>query len=101
MVSGPRIVPAVPSVVTVTIVAAEQPNPFVYAIVAVPTVTPVTTPPEVMDAIPEALLLHAPPLVASVNVIVPPWQIIAGVGLIAVGKGFTVIAVVVKHVPIE
>ena len=99
MVNGPMMLPAEPSVVTVTIVVAEQPKLFVYAIIAVPVATPVTEPPEVMLAIPEALLLHVPPPVASVKVVVPPRHTSAGSGLIAKGFGLTLIIVVVKQVP--
>ena len=58
--------------------------------VANPPETPVTTPPAVMEAMPAALLLHAPPPVASVNVIVPPVHTSAGTGAIAAGLGLTV-----------
>jgi hypothetical protein len=38
----------------------------------VPDVTPVTVPPEVTVATDVLLLVHAPPVVASVSVVVPP-----------------------------
>ena len=52
---------------------------------------PVTTPPELTDAMPVALLLQVPPTVPSVNGSVPPRQTTAGVGVIASGAAFTVI----------
>jgi hypothetical protein len=56
----------------------------------VPPATPVTTP--VVDttvAIVVVPLVQVPPLVASVNVVVSPWQTLV-VPLMAVGSGFTV-----------
>ncbi len=82
-----RIVPG--ALFTVATVVTEQPA-IVYEIVAVPTVLPVTTPPDVTEAMPEALLLHAPPAVASVSVAAPPKQIVTGVGVTAAGVGLTV-----------
>ena len=80
------------AVFTVATVLAEQPA-IVYLIVAVPTVLPVTTPPAETEAMPEALLLHAPLAVASVNVAVPPKHTVTGVGVIAAGVGLTVTVV--------
>jgi hypothetical protein len=45
--------------------------------VTVPLATPVTTPLELIEAIAELLLLHVPPLTASVNVVVKPLQTVA------------------------
>jgi hypothetical protein len=47
-----------------------------YVILAVPIATPDTTPVDETEAIPEALLAHTPPGVASVSVIVVPVQIV-------------------------
>ena len=88
------------AVFTVATVVAEHPA-IVYNIVAVPTELPVTTPPAVIEATPVVLLLHAPPLDASVKVAVPPRQTVTGVGLIAEGVALTVTVVVEEHVPME
>lgn len=72
------------AVFTVAMVDTEHPA-IVYNIVAVPTELPVTTPPAETDAMPVALLLHAPPAVASVKVVVPPKQTVTGVGAMAIG----------------
>ena len=61
----------------------------VYVIVAVPFATPVTIPVEPTVAIPVLLLLQVPPVVASVNAIVEPWQTDAG-PVIAAAVGYTV-----------
>lgn len=90
---------AVGVVFTETIVAAEQP-PAVYKIVAVPPETAVTTPPAEIVATDGATLLHAPPPVASVSVMLLPTQTLTGVGLIADGVGLTVTVVVEEQVPI-
>ena len=57
--------------------------------VAVPTPFPVTTPPDVIDAMPALLLLQMPPPVASVKVALPPRHILMGTGVIAAGLGPT------------
>lgn len=75
---------------TVATRVAEHPA-IVYEIVAVPTPFPVTTPPPVTDAIAAALLLHTPPAVASVNVTLPPRQMVTGAGVMAAGEALTVI----------
>ena len=64
---------------------------------AVPEAAPLTMPPATVAA--PLLLLHAPPEVASVNVTVPPMQILADVGDIAAGPATTVTVFVVKHDP--
>ena len=72
----PEIVPADGSGLTViAAVATAVPQLFVteYDIVAVPAVPPVTTP-ALTAAIVELLLVQAPPLTASVNVVVEPEQ---------------------------
>ena len=58
---------------------------------AVPAVTPVTTPVvEFTVATPVVLLLHVPPAVASASVMVWYWQTTVG-PVIATGREFTVI----------
>ena len=68
--------------------------------VAVPAATPVTTPVLATVAIPVALLLHAPPVVPLVNVVVPPAHTVA-VPVIepALGKGLTVTTLVTTALP--
>jgi hypothetical protein len=57
---------------TVTITVELQPPDTIYDIIAVPALTPVTTPvPEAAVAIPEALLLHVPLGVVFESVVVP------------------------------
>lgn len=80
------------AVLIVATVLAEQPE-IVYLIVAVPTALPVTMPPAETEAIPEALLLQAPPGVASVKAAVPPKHTVTGVGVIAAGVALTVTVV--------
>src|SRR5207248_2544157 len=60
-------------VFTVTVAMATQ-LPNVYDITDVPALTPVTTPPAVIVATLVVTLLHVPPPVASVSVIVEPVQ---------------------------
>ena len=64
---------------------------------AEPPETPVNTPVVVpIVAMPIALELQVPPLVASLNVVDVPAQMLV-VAVIAAGSGFTVIVVVTKH----
>lgn len=90
-------------VVTVIVLIAEQPKPFVYDMVAVPAAIPVTIPvrlPTVATGI--LLLVHTPPGLASDSVTVVPEHIFTGVdGVIADGGAFTVTVAVTKHVPTE
>ena len=62
---------------------------MVKVTVAVPAVPPVSTPPEVMEAVPDGVTLQVPPLVVSVRVMVASEQTAAG-PLIAPGRAFTV-----------
>ena len=77
----PLRVPADAGAVTVTdlvaVAFAQPPVPFlVYVMIAVPAVTPLTTPVEAFTvAIPVALLDQLPPDTVEVNVVVPPTQI--------------------------
>jgi hypothetical protein len=58
--------------------------------VALPSALPVTTPPDT-DAMPDALLDHVPPVVASLSVTVVPRQILIGPdGVMAAGEVLTV-----------
>ena len=76
----PLRVPADGVAVTVTdlvaVAFAQPPVPFlVYVMIAVPAVTPLTTPVEAFTvAIPVALLDQLPPDTVEVNVVVPPTQ---------------------------
>ena len=68
---------------------------------AVPDATPVTSPPDVTDAIPGALVLHVPPEVASVKVVLLPAHT-TGLPAIAAGDAVTVISLVtVQPLPNE
>src|ERR1035437_9634616 len=74
---------------TVSTVVALHPVPRVYFIVDVPAATPVTTPaPETVTFV-VLLLLHTPPAVASLKVVVEPLQTLVAPA-IAAGKGFIV-----------
>jgi hypothetical protein len=62
----------------VTTIVARHPVDNVYVIVAVPVATPVTIPlVNPMVATDVALLLHVPPVVELVNVVVPPEHALA------------------------
>jgi hypothetical protein len=102
-VAVPVMVPASGSGLTVTIcVATAVPQLFVtvYDIVAVPADTPVTTPLVLTVAIPEAPVLHVPPLTELLNVVVLPAQTVAmPVIAPASGSGLTVTICVVTAVP--
>lgn len=63
---------------------------------AVPAATPVTIPVDPTVATNELLLLHAPPVVVSVSVVLSPAQTLA-VPPMAAGKLFTVTTVVVAQ----
>ena len=81
---------------------AVQPVPNEYVIVAVPGLTPVTSPvAELMAAIAVLLLLHVPPAVALVKVVVVPAHS-PDTPLMAEGTATTVIVfVTVQPVPRE
>ncbi len=83
----PVIAPGAVLITTVT--EAVQP-PSVYIIVALPAVTPDTRPPEVTVATAVLLLVHVPPVAASVNKEVAPEHIPVE-PRIAAGDGVTVI----------
>ena len=63
--------------------------------VAVPVTIVEVIPPET-EAIPDALLLHVPPLVASLKPVVNPWHTVK-VPRIGVGKAFTVTTAVMMQ----
>lgn len=78
---------------TVTGVVAKQPVPKVYEIIGVPVANPATIPvPAPTDPSAGLLLLHVPPVVPSLNVVVEPTHtfvvpvITAGLGLTVIGK---------------
>ena len=61
-----------------------------------PPVTPVTTPPAVIVATAGVALLHVPPAVALLNVVVEPAHTLV-IPVIAAGNGLTVTVVVTTH----
>ena len=81
---------------TVMTVVAMQPVARVYVdtqVLGIPTIAPVAIPEdEPMVAIAVLLLLHVPPVGASLNVIVDPEQTLLGPEIFP-GNGFTVIVV--------
>ena len=83
---------------TVTTAKAAQPVLLVYAIVAVPAATPVTSPAGLIVAVVAGVLLHIPPAEASASKAVLPRHIF-NVPLIAAGWATTVINWVAKHPP--
>ncbi len=86
-------------VFTVTAFVAKQPVLNVYVIVAVPAATPDTTPDvELTLAVPDALLVHTPPVGDEDNVVVDPTQTVA-VPDIVPGNAFTVTTLVTKQLP--
>ena len=89
-------------VLTVTVMPVEQPVGIVYLIIAMPGVTPVTTPvlkPTVAMA--GVLLLQVPPGIASLTVIAVPMHKTEG-PTIGAGSGLTLTTVVVEQpVPSE
>ena len=82
---------------TESIVVLIQPAVDVYVIIEVPAPTPVATP--VVEPIVATVvvpLLHVPPTVEVLNVVVAPWQILV-VPVIAAGNGITVNVLTVKQ----
>ena len=100
VVVPPTHILAVPAIaggpeVTVTVSVEIQLPPREYEIVAVPTATPVTTPvvyPTV--AFDVLLLVHVPPVTASLRLVVAPTQMLV-TPLTGPGAGLTVTVVVV------
>lgn len=92
-IAVPVIAPATGNGLIVTITVAIHPAGNVYVIDVVPAVLPVTMPVVPMEALP-LLLLHPPPVVTSVNIVVAPWHT-TGIPLIADGNELTVTTVVV------
>ena len=85
---------------TVTTFEATQPVARVYVIADVPDATPVITPvEEPMVAIVVTPLVHVPPPVASLRVVVKPAQTVA-IPVIDDGNGLTVTITVAKQ-PVE
>ena len=83
------------SAFTSTIAERLQP-PTVYIIEVVPALRPVTTP--AVDTVPTAgvLLLHVPPVVVLVSVVVPFTQMLV-IPVITAGNGFTVSTAVLRQ----
>ena len=98
-ITGVDGVRAAGAAMTVTIVVAEQ-LPSEYAMVAVPAATPLTIPPDVTVAMLVALLLHVPPVTASVSVIVVPVQTADEDGEMAAAPDITVTVLIAKQLPI-
>jgi hypothetical protein len=67
--------------------------------IAVPGLTPLTTPVEPTVAMDKLLLAHTPPAVVSARVVVEPAHTLI-VPVMLTGNGFTVTTVVVKPVPV-
>ena len=86
---------------TVMVVTAAQPDAGIYVIVAVPAETPVAIPePDPIVAMLVALLLHVPPLIGLLSVVLPPMHIWV-VPVIAGDGGVTVITpVTAQPVPV-
>ena len=85
-------------------VATAVPQPLVteYEIVAAPTPTPDTRPPELTVATLMSLLLHTPPVAAVVNEAGVPIHRLEGPVMVpALGERLTVTDAVLKQVPIE
>lgn len=82
---------------TVTIAVVKQPVPNEYEIVVLPADTPCTVP-VVASILPTVgvLLLHVPPVVLLLSVVVAPWHTV-NTPVIAAGTGFTVTTDVVTH----
>lgn len=77
------------NVLTVISKVTRHPVGKVYEIVIVPGVSPVTTPPVLMDPTAGALLLQVPPGVVSDNGVVNPGQTVEA-PVIGAGNGLTV-----------
>ena len=99
----PIIVPAFGNggliVITFTAVAAPHTFVTVYMMISMPIVTPVTTPPDMVAVLP--LLLHTPPGVISVKVMLEPTHTLEGPVMVpAVMGGLIVrifVAIAVPH----
>ena len=76
IVPGPTI--GVGIGLTVITVVDKQPVYAVLVMVTAPAETPVTTPPGLIVAVAVELLLHAPPIVVSVSVMVWPTHTVLG-----------------------
>ena len=79
---------------TVTTTVTAHPEPSVYEIVVVPALTPVTLPKLSTEPIAGLVLLHVPPVVASVSAVVKVAQTLI-TPVRADGSGFTVTVVTV------
>ena len=81
---------------TVTAAVREQPDAFVYEIVAMPVAYPDTTPPVLTGAMLASLLLHVRPVGVEPSVVVLPTHNVR-LPVIAVGDASTVIERVRRH----
>ena len=91
--SAPSMVPASGKAFTVTlsVVVANPHELEVYEIVAVPGVSPVTTPDALIVAIAPLLLLHPPPVATLLNVIAAPAHTLSTPRMVPTsGSGFVV-----------
>jgi hypothetical protein len=83
-------------------VATPQPDATAYEMEAVPAVTPVTTPPLVIVAVPSASLVHVPPGIDALNVVVAAVHTTSDPVIVAgVPAAFTVTIIVAIAVPHE
>ena len=81
---------------TVSVIVLEQPAPVVYVIVVVPMATPAAMPvPLLIVAVEVLLLVHVPPLMALLSLVVPPTHTIV-VPVIG-ATGFTVTVAYAAH----
>ena len=80
------------------IAAVDEQVPTVYDIVAVPAETPCTVPDATL-ATAVLVLLHKPPDVASVKLVVVPVHTLAEVDVIAAGPAITVTDLVTEQLP--
>ena len=86
---------------TVTVSTAAQPDGNAEEMMAAPALLPMTTPEELTVATTVLLLLHTPPVVASLKLVVVPVHIY-GVPVMATGDGITVMDfVTVQPLPNE
>jgi hypothetical protein len=86
------------AVATVTIAVVAQLLGNVYVIVDVPGVSPLTMPVAVpIIATADVLLLHMPPVMASVSGRLPPTHSVAGAPMMAGGSALTVTALAAEQ----
>jgi hypothetical protein len=94
----------IPAGVVLTVIALVTKQPvalIVYVIVATPVATPFTTPPALTLATAILLLLHVPPGVALLHVVLSPIHIDAEPPVIGPGVTFTVTTLIAVQEPTE